>query len=550
MIALPGHGPPLLLELDLTELPADPDAGDRIARLRARGRHQLRPTLRALHEAANDRRVAGLIAKVGGALPWAAMQELRLGVRAFAASRKPTVAWAETFGEGSGDMAAYVLASAFDEIWLQPGGTLGLLGVGVETTFLRGALDRLGIEPQLEQRREFKNAANQIMRAEFTEAHRTAVDRLAESIFTDAVAAIADGRAIDAARVRELVDTGPRTASEALDVGLVDSLGYRDQAYAATRARVDPGAELLFADRWRPRRRPQLPARRKNYVALVEVRGAIVSGRTRRGPMGRQVGSDSVSAALRAAANDAQARAVVLRVDSPGGSAVASETIWREVCAAREAGKPVVVSMGEAAASGGYYIACPADVIVALPSTLTGSIGVFGGKLVVRGLLDHLGLTTGTVSRGSRALMSSSRHGYGDDERERLGVILEAIYDDFVTKVAQGRGRPAAEIEAIARGRVWTGSDAMGIGLVDALGDLREAVRIARMSGGLPDDAPVRPAIRVPPLARLRRPRNTEDPRAGGYPSVGAGLPSLSDVAAALGLPVSDALRMPRIIVR
>jgi protease IV len=549
MIALPGHRPTLLLELDLTELPADPDAGDRIARLRARGRHQLRPTLRALHEAAADRRVVGLIAKVGAALPWAAMQELRLGVRAFAASGKPAVAWAETFGEGTGDMAAYVLASAFDEIWLQPGGSLGLLGVGVETTFVRGALDRLGIEPQLEQRREFKNAADRIMRTEFTEAHRTALDRLADSVFTDAVSAIADGRAIDSARVRELVDTGPRTAPEALEAGLVDSLGYRDQAYAAARARTDPGAELLFADRWRPRRRPQLPTRRKECVALVEVRGAIASGRTRRGPMGRQVGSDSVSAALRAAANDAQVRAVVLRVDSPGGSAVASETIWREVCAVRGAGKPVVVSMGDVAASGGYYIACPADVIVALPSTLTGSIGVFGGKLVVRGLLDKIGLTTGTVSRGTRALMSSSRRGYGEDERDRLAVILDAIYDDFVAKVAAGRGRPSAEIEGIARGRVWTGSDAMGIGLVDTLGGLRDAVRIARVRGGLPVDAPVRPAIHVTPLARLRRPRNTDDPRAGGYPILGAGLPSLADVAAAGDLPVADALRMPRIIV-
>jgi protease-4 len=549
MIALPGHGPPLLLELDLTELPADPDAGDRIARLRARGRHQLRPTLRALHEAAGDRRVAGLIAKVGGALPWAAMQELRLGVLAFAASGKPAVAWAETFGEGSGDMAAYVLASAFDEIWLQPGGTLGLLGVGVETTFVRGTLDRLGIEPQLEQRREFKNAADRIMRTEFTEAHRTALDRLADSIFTDAVSAIADGRSIDAARVRELVDTGPRTAPEALEAGLIDSLGYRNDAYAATRARIGPGPQLLFADRWRPRRRAQLPARRKKYVALVEVRGAIASGRTRRGPMGRQVGSDSVSAALRAATNDAQARAVLLRVDSPGGSAVASETIWREVCAVREAGKPVVVSMGAAAASGGYYIACRADVIVALPATLTGSIGVFGGKLVVRGLLDQLGLTTGTVSRGARALMSSARRGYGDAERQRLAVILDAIYDDFVAKVAQGRGRPEAEIETIARGRVWTGSDAVGIGLVDTLGGLRDAARIARVRADLPDDAPVRPAIQVRPLARLRRPRNTDDPRAAGYPTMRTELPSLSDVAAAVGLPLSDALRMPRITV-
>ncbi|HEY8882864.1 MAG TPA: signal peptide peptidase SppA [Dermatophilaceae bacterium] len=546
MLARPGHRPFLLLEMDLTELPAEVDSDDPLARLRARGRPQLRSILRALHEAAADRHVVGLIAKVGGALPWATMQELRLGVCAFAASGKPTFAWAESFGEGSGDMAAYVLATGFDTIWLQPGGGLGLLGVGVETTFVRGALDRLGIEPQFEQRYEFKNAADRYMRTEYTEAHRIALDRLAESVFTEAVAAIAAGRAIEAVRVRELADTGPRTAPEALEVGLVDALGYRDEVYAAMRSRVGADAELLFADRWHPRRRPHVPARRRGHVALIEVRGVIASGRTRRGPMGRQVGSDSIGASLRAATNDEHVRAVVLHIDSPGGSAVASDTIWREVCRVREAGKPVVVSMGEAAASGGYYIACPADVIVALPSTLTGSIGVFGGKMVVRELLDRIGVTTGSVSQGARSLMFSPRRGFSDDERERFAATIDAIYVDFVAKVAQGRGRPVAEIEAVARGRVWTGSDALGIGLVDELGGLRDAIRIARLRAGLSDDAPVLRALHVGPLARLGRAKNTEDPRA----VVSSMLPDLSDVAAALGMPASSALRMPSITVR
>jgi protease-4 len=545
MSGLTGRRPSLLLEVDLSELPAVSDPDDPLARLRARGRHQLRPILRALYDAAADPRVVGLIAKVGGPLPWAATQELRLGVRAFAASRKPTLAWAETFGEGSGDMTAYVLATGFDEIWLQGGGGLGLLGVAVETTFVRGALDRLGIEPQIEQRYEFKNAADRVMRTGFTEAHRTALDRLAESLFTDAITMIADGRGIAAGRVRELADTGPRTALQAREEGLVDAVGYRDEAYSAMRSRVGADAELLFADRWRPRRRLHVPARHQGHVALVEVRGTIVSGRTRRGPMGRQVGSDSVGAALRAAAGDERARAVVLRVDSPGGSAAASDTIWREVCRVRDAGKPVVVSMGAAAASGGYYIACPADVIVALPSTLTGSIGVFGGKMVVSELLDRLGLDTGTVSYGARSLMYSARRGFSDDERERLAATLDAIYDDFVAKVSQGRGRPVAEIESIARGRVWTGRDAVGIGLVDELGGLRDAVRIARSRAGLPGDAPVRRAVHVAPLARLRRARNSEDPRA----VLSATLPGLSNLAA-LGLPASSALRMPSITVR
>jgi protease IV len=547
MAAFPGRRPQTLLELDLTEPLVAPDADDPIARLRARGRRLLRPTMRALHDAAEDRHVVGLIAKVGGMWPWGTMQELRRGVQAFAASGKPTLAWAESFGEvGSRDMAAYVLATAFGELWLQPGGGVGLLGVGIETTFVRGTLDRLGIEPQFEQRHEYKNAADVLLRKEFTEAHREALERLAESVFSDAVETIADARGLTHDQVRELINTGPRTAPEAQVAGLVDQLGYRDQAYQAMRARADGKSELLFADRWRPRRKIAPPPHRRGHVALVEVRGAISSGRTRRNPMGRQAGSDTVSAQLRAAHDNDRARAVVLRVESPGGSAVASEVIWREVSRLRESGKPVVVSMGDVAASGGYYIACPAEVIVALPATLTGSIGVLGGKLVVDGLLERVGVNTGRVQRGARAFMYSFRGGFSEDERARFAVTIDAIYNDFVGKVAAGRNRPAAEIEAVARGRVWTGRDAAEAGLVDELGGLRDAVRIARERADLPEDAPVLGAIRIPPLARLGRPKNSEDPRTW----VGTAWPGLRELAAALGLSADATLRMPDISLR
>jgi protease-4 len=261
--------------------------------------------------------------------------------------------------------------------------------------------------------------------------------------------------------------------------------------------------------------------------------------------MGRTAGSDSVGAALRAAAADDNVRAVVLHVDSPGGSAVASETIWREVVVLRAA-KPVIVAMGGVAASGGYYVACPANVILALPSTLTGSIGVFGGKVVVRRLLDRVGLTTGSVSRGEHALMFSARRGFDDAERERLAAAIDAVYDDFVAKVARGRGRPVAEIEAVARGRVWTGTDAVDAGLVDRLGGLRDAVQVARAQAGLPDNARVYPAIQLGPLARFRRPKNSSDPRV----SVSATMPRLADVTTALGLPAAAALRMPELRLR
>ncbi len=547
MVAFPGQRPNLLLELDLTQPLVAPEADDPIARLRTRGRRLLRPTLRALHEAADDRHVVGLIAKVGGVWPWGTMQELRLGVQAFAARGKPTLAWAESFGEGSArDMAAYVLATAFGELWLQPGGGVGLLGVGIETTFLRGTLDRLGIESEVEQRREYKNAVDVVLRTEYTPAHREALQRLAESVFNDAVQTIAAARGLDHDRVRELINTGPRTAAEARDVGLVDRLGYRDQVYEELRSRTDGEPELLFADRWRPRRKLAPPPHRRGHVAVVDVRGAIVTGRTRRSPMGRQAGSDTVSAQLRAAHDNDRAQAVVLRVESPGGSTVASEVIWREVFRLRDSGKPVVVSMGDIAASGGYYIACPADVIVALPATLTGSIGVFAGKFVLNGLLERAGLSRDTVQQGARALMYSFRQGFSEDERARFAVTIEAIYDDFVAKVAAGRKRPVAEIDAVARGRVWTGRDALDAGLVDELGGLRDAVRIARERANLPEDAPVLGAVRIPALARLTRPKNSEDPRTW----VRATWPGLGDLAAALGLPADAALRMPPITLR
>jgi protease IV len=555
MAAFPGRRPQTLLELDLTEPLVAPEADDPIARLRARSRRLLRPTLRALHEAADDRHVVGLIAKVGGMWPWGTMQELRRGVQTFAASGKPTLAWVETFGElGSRGMSAYVLATAFGELWLQPGGEIGLLGVGIETTFVRGTLDRLGIEPQFEQRYEYKNAADVLMRKEFTAAHREALERLAESVFGDAVETIADARGLSHDQVRELVNTGPRAASEAQAAGLVDRLGYRDQAYDAMRARTGGKSELLFADRWRPHRKLAPPPHRRGHVALVDVRGAIATGRTRRGPMGRQAGSDTLSAQLRAARENDRARAVVMRVESPGGSAVASEVIWREVWRLREADKPVIVSMGDVAASGGYYIACPAEVIVALPATLTGSIGVLGGKLVVDSLLERLGISTGTVQQGAHALMYSARRSFSEDERARFAATVDAIYHDFVGKVADGRQRPVADIEAVARGRVWTGRDALEAGLVDELGGLRDAVRIARERASLPEDAPVLGAVRIPPLARLSRPRNSEDPRTWvrtALPwAVTGTIKDLTDMATALGLPADATLRMPAIYLQ
>ncbi len=547
-MSLPGRSA-VLLELDLTAPPVEVEPDDLMGKLRSRHRPRLRAVLRALHDGKDDPRVRGLVVKVGGAaLPWATMQELRAGLQAFAATGKPTLAWAESLGEGNGTVD-YVLATAAGEVWLQPSGELGLLGIAAETTFLRGALDKLGVEPQLDKRYEYKSAADRLMNTEFTAEHREAIDAVVGSTWDVALATIAESRGLAVDRVRELADSAPHGADAALAAGLVDRLGYRDEVYADARRRVGDDVDLLFADRWSPRRRATGALRRRQgVVALVEGHGAIVTGRSGGDPRGTRMGSDTVCAALRAAREDEHVRAVVFRVDSPGGSAVASDTIWREVVLTREAGKPVIVSMGALAGSGGYYVACPADLILAQPATITGSIGVLGGKLVVSDLLDRVGLTTGTVRRGGAASMFSPRERFSAAEQQRLAQMLDRVYADFVDKVAQGRRMSTDAVDAVARGRIWSGTDALRHGLVDELGGLRDAARIARARGGLPDDARVRPAVHVSPLDRLRRPVSSEDPRAARATLSGWGeWGALAGLARALALPSGGPLTMPAV---
>jgi len=387
----------VLLELDLTEAPPETGPSDPLGMLRSRRRPTLRAVVDALADAATDPHVAGLVVRVGGRLPLARAQELRDAVITFRAGGKPAVAWAETFGEGDSGSVAYLLATAFGQVWLQPSGELGLTGVAVEATFLRGAFDKAGLEPQFAQRHEYKSAVDRLTRYGFTDAHREAQTRLAESAYEQVVTTVADARGLSEQRVRELVDAAPLSAAEALEAGLVDRVGYRDEVYAAARG----DAELLFLSRYR-RSNPvaaRVRRRSKPVVGLVSVTGAIQQGRSRRGPLSPDAGagSDTVTAALRAAGRDDDVRAVVLRVDSPGGSYVASDTIWREVGQLRRAGKPVVASMGDVAASGGYFVAMAAEAIVAQPGTLTGSIGVYSGKIVGERLLERLGIGTEAV---------------------------------------------------------------------------------------------------------------------------------------------------------
>jgi protease-4 len=441
-------------------------------------------------------------------------------VEEFRDAGKLTVAWAETFGEFSAGNVPYYLATAFDTIYLQPSGDLGLTGITMARYFLRGTLDQLGVDFQVAKRYEYKSAAEQLTERSFTGPAREATERLAASVITQLADAIAERRRIDPAKVRELIDRGPFLAAQAHEAGLVDELGYRDEVYARVRRQAGQDAVLQHVGRYQrsralAERARKLPNPSQRHVALVYATGPIRRGRSGRGPLsGGAMGSDTISAALRAAAADPHARAIVLRVNSPGGSYVASDTIWREVVRARNAGKPVVVSMGDVAASGGYFIAMAADAIVAQPGTVTGSIGVLSGKPVLSDLLSRAGVTTDSVAEGAHSEMFTTTRPFSEDEWALVNGWLDHIYADFTGKVADGRRMSADRVHELARGRVWTGADALAGGLVDELGGLDRAAAIARRRAGLPASAPLRIYPRVAPLDRLRAPGSSDAPAA------------------------------------
>ena len=530
---------PLILELDLTDGIADGPPQDPVSALLTIRRTRLPDLLDGLKRAAADDRVRALVVKVGGSrIGLAKVQELRDAVLEFRQAGKLAVAWSESFGDFVRGNVPYYLATGFDRIYLQPSGTLGLTGVAVEQVFLHDALARIGIDFQSAKRYEYKSAADQLTETGFSPPAREAAARLAESVTEQLAAAIAAGRGLTIEQVRALLARGPFLAPQALSEGLVDGLLYRDQVYEQVRKEAGADAMLLYLQRYRrthsfgelPRRlrsgvRELTPGQPDRFVAMIYAHGAIRQGRSGRGGPGGGMGSDTVAAALRAAAADEGARAVVLRVNSPGGSATASDVIWREVVRVRAAGKPVVVSMGDVAASGGYFISAPADVIVAQPATITGSIGVIMGKPVLQDLFARVGVATDSAVDGdgaASATMFSSARPFTDADWARINEWLDAIYADFTEKVASGRRMDIGRVHELARGRVWTGADAVANGLADETGGMREAIAIARLRAGLADDAPVRSYPRLGPLDQLR-PAESSESRPAAAAQLGAG---------------------------
>jgi protease IV len=508
---------PLILELDLTDGIAEGPVADPVAAFMSRRKLRMSDVLDGLRRAGRDDRVRALVVKVGGSrIGLARVQELREAIGAFRETGKLTVAWSESFGEFTGGNVPYYLATAFDRIYLQPSGALGLTGVSVEQLFLHDALAKLGVGFESAKRHEYKSAADNLTERGFTGPAREAAERLAVSIAEQITSAIAERRGKTAEQARALLDRGPFLAEDALAEGLVDALGYRDEVYADVRKEAGADASLQYVGRYQrahalTQRAKKLPNPREHFVAVIHASGPIRQGRSGRSPLGgSSIGSDTVSAALRSATTDDRVRAVLLRVNSPGGSAVASDTIWREVVRTRAAGKPVVVSMGDVAASGGYYIAMAADVIVAQPGTLTGSIGVIMGKPVFQEAFERVGITTDSVSVGRGADMFAPAHPFSEDDWQRINAWLDEIYRDFTSKVASGRRMTAEQVHEVARGRVWTGADAAQNGLVDELGGLAAAAEIARRRAGLPARAPLRTYPRLTPLDQLRPPESSE----------------------------------------
>lgn len=484
---------PTVLELDLSHGVLSGPPSSPLVALRQRQALTLRAIRDGLRHAVTDDKVIGLLVHTGTCpLSLADADEVGALIAAFT-EHKPSVAWTESFGELTSGLAGYRVAVNASQIWLQPSGALGLTGVHLGITLLRGGLEKLGLDPQYGQRHEFKSAADQFAATEVTPANREMMQRIANSLLEDTVARISQRRGLGVAEVWAAIDHAPLNATAALAAGLVDHLGYRDEVYDWARRSwpVPTGSEspatlesprfsLQYVHRYakhvRPNQLHRLMDRGRPTVAVVDVRGPIVTGPGQRGVNGAQAGADTVAARLRSVARNPNVKAVVLRVDSPGGSYVASDSIRREVVRLRESGRPVVATMGAVAASGGYFVAMGADEIVAQPTTLTGSIGVLAGKFVTERLMDKLGLVHESIDAGPRAAMMAGSAPFTEDQWQVLNGWLDEVYADFTAKAAADRGLDLAVLEPLARGRVWTGADAAERGLVDHLGGMDLAV--------------------------------------------------------------------------
>ncbi len=489
--------------------------------------------VQALEHAQSDPRIDGLLIRANpNFLPPAQAEELRSAIGALKAAGKFVVVHAQGF-EGGG-MSNYFAVSNADAVWLQGASSFSASGFVSETLFYGGLIERFGAQADYVQFREYKNAANIYTETGYTDAHREATLSLLGSLYEQSIEGIARDRGRDAASMRTLIEAGPYTADEAHKAGLVDEIGQYENARSAVLQRAGESASLVDLERYF-RSLPDPRIGEDGFIALIEGQGAVVTG-FGVGGFGAEdmIGSDRIAAALDTAARDRRVKAIILRLDTSGGAPVASDQILEAMRRAREAGKPVVVSMGDVAASAGYYIAAGADRIIANPSTVTGSIGVLAGKVVIDGALNEVGLNIEPLSVGGEyALAFSSAVAWTPDQRASFSRLVEAAYDDFIAAVAEGRGMSTEAVEEIARGRVWTGAQALEIALVDELGGFTDAVAAARELGGS-DTLVVRRYPRAPSAFDIARAMFGFSAEAARAVRVLAALEEVPEVRAAL----------------
>lgn len=446
---------------------------------------------RALEHARTDSRVSAVFVRANTlSLPAAQAEEISALLAALSDAGKPVIAHAQGFEGGS--VLPYLAVGGADEIWMQDTASFTAVGLAVETLFLGGLFEQFGVEPQMIQLHEYKNAADTLTRDGYTDAHREATLSWLGSIYEVALETIAPARGLEVETLRSRLEAGPYSAEEALDLGLIDRLGHAAEARQSVLDRAGSGSSLVeiavYHRQMTPPAAPQAPV-----IALIEAQGDIVTGASEAGFGAVSVGGDTLADALDAAARAPDVAAIILRIDSPGGSPIASDQIWDAVMRARQSGTPVIASMGAMAASGGYYIAAPADRIIANASTLTGSIGMFGGKFVIDEALGRVGLNLEPLHVGGEyALAQSVSQPWSEAQEAGYRALAEDVYEDFTRRAAEGRDLPLARIQTLARGRVWTGRQALELGLVDEIGGFDAALASARELAGLSANQPVR----------------------------------------------------------
>ena len=448
-----------------------------------------------LAQAEKDNHIKVLLVRLPEAgLTPASADEIRQAIRRFRASGKTVIAHSQGFQPVGTVISSYMVGASASELWLQNTASFQVAGFAADEIFLGRAFEKYGVRADFEQRYEYKNAVNQYTQSDFTEPHREAMTAWMTSIYTSALANAAQDRKTTPALLKAAIEAGPYSAQQALSLKLVDKIGQVEDAEAEAKRRAGRNADILEFDDYASSQGERVGSG-SDAIAIVGGEGSILTGRggSEGFGSGSSIRSDDTAEAIHDAIEDKDVQAIVFRVSSPGGSPEASEQILAAVRAARRAGKPVVVSMGPYAASGGYWISSEADWIVAQPSTLTGSIGVFGGKFVVADALSRFGIDLRGLSvGGDYADAFSPTEPFTAPQRAAFAASMDRTYEEFITRVATGRKLPVARVREIARGRVWTGAQGKALGLVDELGGVTEAVAKARSLAGIPADRSVR----------------------------------------------------------